>query len=118
MDKKKDKQNQKHLRHSPNQKEFPNQKDPNQKNVLKPFSLYDYIYIKHSREDFLQELENLRKKTKSQKKRKIVFKKQDNYLYKNRKLKKGIFLKKPQIQEIMYPFLFRLRFVNEFFKKN
>jgi hypothetical protein len=42
---------------------------------------------------------------------------QNYYLYKNKKLKKGIFLKKPKFNEIMYPFFLNLKLVNEYLKK-
>lgn len=42
---------------------------------------------------------------------------QNNYLYKNKKLKKGVFLKKPKFNEIMYPFFLNLKLVNEYLKK-
>jgi len=43
---------------------------------------------------------------------------QDRYLYKNRKLKKGIFLKKPKFREVMYPFYLNAKLINEYLKKN
>jgi hypothetical protein len=42
---------------------------------------------------------------------------QKYYLYKNKKLKKGIFLKRPRFNEIMYPFYLNLKLVNEYLKK-
>ncbi len=42
---------------------------------------------------------------------------QNNYLYKNKKLKKGVFLKQPKFNEIMYPFFLNLKLVNEYLKK-
>lgn len=47
------------------------------------------------------------------KKKKII----TNYLYKNQNLKKGIFLKKPTLKEILYPFYLNLKLVNEYLKK-
>ena len=41
----------------------------------------------------------------------------NNYLYKSHKLKKGIFLKKPKFNEILYPFFLNLKLVNEYLKK-
>jgi hypothetical protein len=42
---------------------------------------------------------------------------QKYYLYKTKKLKKGIFLKRPRFNEIMYPFYLNLKLVNEYLKK-
>ncbi len=39
------------------------------------------------------------------------------YLYKNKKLKKGVFLKKPTYKKILYPFFLNLKLVNEYLKK-
>ena len=41
----------------------------------------------------------------------------NNYLYKNKKLKKSVFLKKPKFNEILYPFFLNLKLVNEYLKK-
>ncbi len=41
----------------------------------------------------------------------------NNYLYKNKKLKKGVFLKKPKFREILYPFLLNLKLVHQYLKK-
>lgn len=59
----------------------------------------------------------LSKKVVEKKEKKIKINNQKHYLYKNKKLKKGIFLKKPKFNEIMYPFLFNLKLVNEYLKK-
>jgi hypothetical protein len=40
-----------------------------------------------------------------------------NYLHRNKKLKKGIILKKFSFEEIVYPFSMNLKLVNEFLKK-
>ena len=40
-----------------------------------------------------------------------------NYLYSNKKLKKGVFLKKPSFNEIKFPFKLNLKLVNEYIKK-
>lgn len=42
---------------------------------------------------------------------------QNNYLYKNKNLKKGIFLKKPKFNEILYPFFLNMKLINEYLKK-
>lgn len=42
----------------------------------------------------------------------------NTYLYKNKKLKKGIFLKKPKFKEILYPIFLNLKLVNQYLKKN
>jgi len=39
------------------------------------------------------------------------------YLYKNKKLKKGIFFKKPTFNDILYPFPLNLKLINEYLKK-
>lgn len=39
-----------------------------------------------------------------------------NYLYKNKKLNKGIFLKSPLLKDIKYPIPFNLKLINESFK--
>ncbi len=51
------------------------------------------------------------------KEKKIKINNQNYYLYKNKKLKKGVFLKKPKFNEIMYPFFLNLKLVNEYLKK-
>lgn len=40
-----------------------------------------------------------------------------SYLYKNKKLEKGIFLRKPTFKKIFYPFYINLKLVNEYLKK-
>lgn len=40
-----------------------------------------------------------------------------NYLHFNKKLKQGIFLKKPSFNEIKYPFHLNLKLINEYIKK-
>lgn len=40
-----------------------------------------------------------------------------NYLHTNSTLKKGIFLKKPSFNEIVYPFSLNLKLINEYLKK-
>jgi len=52
------------------------------------------------------------KKLKKPKKPKIT-----NYLYFNKRLKKGIFLKKPSFNDIKYPFFLNLKLINESLKK-
>jgi hypothetical protein len=42
---------------------------------------------------------------------------QNRYLYKNKKLKKGVFLKKPKMNQINYPFFLNAKLINEYFKK-
>lgn len=56
-------------------------------------------------------------KDRKEKNEKEVLNNQKYYLYKNKKLKKGIFLKKPRFNEIMYPFFLNLKLVNEYLKK-
>ncbi len=51
------------------------------------------------------------------KEKKIKKNNQNYYLYKNKKLKKGVFLKKPKFNEIMYPFFLNLKLINEYLKK-
>ncbi len=51
------------------------------------------------------------------KEKKIKINNQNYYLYKNKKLKKGVFLKKPKFNEIMYPFFLNLKLINEYLKK-
>ena len=41
----------------------------------------------------------------------------NNYLYKNKKLKKSIFLKKPKLNEILYPFFLNLKLIKQYLKK-
>jgi hypothetical protein len=41
----------------------------------------------------------------------------NNYLYKNKKLKKGIFLKKPKLNEILYPFFLNMKLIKQYLKK-
>nr|ACZ44430.1 orf86 [Globisporangium ultimum]ACZ44485.1 orf86 [Globisporangium ultimum] len=40
-----------------------------------------------------------------------------NYLYVHKKLKKGVFLKKPSFNDIVYPFSLNLKLINEYLKK-
>jgi hypothetical protein len=58
------------------------------------------------------------KKNIEKKEQQIKINNQNRYLYKNKKLKKGIFLKKPKFNEILYPFFLNLKLVNEYLKKN
>jgi hypothetical protein len=58
-------------------------------------------------------LKNIAKKKEEKKK----INNQDRYLYKNKKLKKAIFLKKPKLNEIMYPFLLNMKLISEYLKK-
>lgn len=58
-------------------------------------------------------LKNIEKKTED-KTKKIN---QNNYLYKNKQLKKGIFLKKPKFNEILYPFFLNMKLINAYLKK-
>lgn len=39
------------------------------------------------------------------------------YLHRNKKIKTGIFLKKPSFQTILYPFYLNLKLINEYLKK-
>nr|WGU20092.1 hypothetical protein [Phytophthora sp. ML-2023a] len=39
------------------------------------------------------------------------------YLHKNKKIKKGIFFKKPTFNSILYPFHLNLKLINEYLKK-
>ena len=43
--------------------------------------------------------------------------KMTNYLYINSKIKKGVFLKKPSYNEVLYPFHLNLKLINEYLKK-
>lgn len=40
-----------------------------------------------------------------------------NYLYVHKKLKKGVFLKKPSFNDIIYPFSLNFKLINEYLKK-
>lgn len=40
-----------------------------------------------------------------------------NYLYVHKKLRKGVFLKKPSFNDIIYPFSLNLKLINEYLKK-
>jgi hypothetical protein len=55
---------------------------------------------------------NIIKKKKRPEKPKIT-----NYLYVHKKLKKGVFLKKPSFNDIIYPFSLNLKLINEYLKK-
>lgn len=55
---------------------------------------------------------NLIQKKKQPEKPKIT-----NYLYVHKKLKKGVFLKKPSFNDIIYPFSLNLKLINEYLKK-
>ena len=67
---------------------------------------------KKNNNNFLTYLKN--KKEKKEKLKKIQI---TNYLYTNKKLKKGIFFKKPSFNEIKYPIQFNFKLINEFLKK-
>jgi hypothetical protein len=55
---------------------------------------------------------NIIQKKKQPEKPKIT-----NYLYVHKKLKKGVFLKKPSFNDIIYPFSLNLKLINEYLKK-
>jgi hypothetical protein len=55
---------------------------------------------------------NIIQKKKQPEKPKIT-----NYLYVHKKLKKGVFLKKPSFNDIIYPFALNLKLINEYLKK-
>jgi hypothetical protein len=55
---------------------------------------------------------NIIQKKKQPEKPKIT-----NYLYVHKKLKKGVFLKKPSFNDIIYPFYLNLKLINEYLKK-
>jgi hypothetical protein len=55
---------------------------------------------------------NIIQKKKQPEKPKIT-----NYFYVNKKLKKGVFLKKPSFNDIIYPFYLNLKLINEYLKK-
>ena len=57
------------------------------------------------------------KKNIEKKEQQIKINNQNRYIYKNKKLKKGIFLKKPKFNEILYPFFLNLKLINEYLKK-
>lgn len=63
--------------------------------------------------NYLTYLKNKKNKEEKLKKNQIT-----NYLYINKKLKKGIFFKKPSFNEIKYPIKFNFKLINEFLKKN
>lgn len=58
-------------------------------------------------------LKDIEKKTKENYKKKN----QNRYLYKNKKLKKGIFLKRPKLNEIFYPFFLNMKLIKTYLKK-
>lgn len=66
----------------------------------------------YKRKNSLQLKKNIEKKEQQ-----IKINNQNHYLYKNKKLKKGIFLKKPKFNEIIYPFFLNLKLINEYLKK-
>ena len=51
-------------------------------------------------------------KKKQQEKPKIT-----NYLHTHKKLKKGVFFKKPAFNDVVYPFFLNLKLINEYLKK-
>ena len=55
---------------------------------------------------------NINQKKKQPEKPKIT-----NYLYVHKKLKKGVFLKKPSFNDIIYPFSLNLKLINKYLKK-
>nr|YP_010395020.1 Ymf100 [Phytopythium vexans]YP_010395072.1 Ymf100 [Phytopythium vexans]DAZ89457.1 TPA_asm: Ymf100 [Phytopythium vexans]DAZ89509.1 TPA_asm: Ymf100 [Phytopythium vexans] len=57
------------------------------------------------------------KKNTYKKKKKLQKLKTTNYLYIYPKIKKGIFLKKPSYNDILYPFNLNLKLINEYLKK-
>lgn len=52
------------------------------------------------------------KKKKTQKKKSNI-----KYLYYNKKIKQGLFLKTPTYKELSYPFIFNLKLISQYLKK-
>jgi hypothetical protein len=76
------------------------------------------------KKNFFDQLKKERSRFNNLTKTKVSFKElrkrkifSTSYLYKNKKLKKGIFLRKPTFKKIFYPFFMNLRLVNEYLKK-
>jgi hypothetical protein len=69
------------------------------------------IYLKSKKKNYFTYLKIQEEKNKI-KKLQIT-----KYLYRNKKLKKGIFLKEPSLNDIKYPIKFNFKLINEFLKK-
>ncbi len=78
----------------------------------KKFQQYSKNNNKFNNNLYLKLVNYNRQKQKKKEKPKLT-----NYLYRTRKLKKGIFLKKPAYKDILYPFTLNLKLINEYLKK-
>jgi hypothetical protein len=70
--------------------------------------------LKKSSEKFVKKFPNKISTFKELRKKKIFA---TSYFYKNKKLEKGVFLRKPTFKKIFYPFYLNLKLVNEYLKK-
>jgi hypothetical protein len=82
------------------------------------------IEKKKKNNNFNQQFNNKYYKKKTYNNNNIIQKKKQpekpkitNYLYVHKKLKKGVFLKKPSFNDIIYPFSLNLKLINEYLKK-
>lgn len=82
------------------------------------------IEKKKKKNNFNQQFNNKYYKKKTYNNNNIIQKKKQpekpkitNYLYVHKKLKKGVFLKKPSFNDIIYPFSLNLKLINEYLKK-
>jgi hypothetical protein len=86
-----------------NNNRFNNNKKKNINQYSKNNKFDNNLYIK---------MKNYAKFKKENQKSKMT-----NYLYINSKIKKGVFLKKPSYNEVLYPFHLNLKLINEYLKK-
>ena len=81
--------------------------------------LNEKSYVKKKKKPFHKKFKNYNEYRKMKRLEALRKKapKSTNYLHFNKKLKQGIFLKKPYFDEIKYPFFLNLKLVNEYIKK-
>jgi hypothetical protein len=82
----------------------------NQNKNLKFNSKPKHFYFKKKKSIYLKSID----RKKKEETRPIY---PNNYLYKNKKLKRGIFLKKPTLYEILYPVFLNLKLIKQYLKK-
>ena len=49
--------------------------------------------------------------------KKDLYLKRSKYLIRNKKIKRGIFLRQPKFREIVFPFVLNYKLINEFLKR-
>lgn len=78
---------------------------------------YKYTYRYKNKKQILSPYQRILKKHRIYLKKTKKKKSNIKYLYFNKKLKKGIFLKLPNIKEISYPYILNLKLISQYLKK-